>query len=49
MLRKPCIGNCGRMVLIKLGGECRKCRRKRIHTGLKRIRKIERAIKKEGS
>ena len=47
MLRKPCIGNCGRDVLVALGAECRKCRKKRIHAGLKRIKKIEKAQKAE--
>ena len=45
MLRKPCIGNCGREVLVKLGAECRKCRKKRLHAGLKRVKSVERANK----
>lgn len=43
MLREKCIGNCGRLVLVKLGAECRKCRRRRVHAGLKRVKKLERA------
>ena len=48
MLRKPCIGNCGREVLVKLGAECRKCRKKRLHAGLKRVKSVERANKRAG-
>ena len=44
-MRQTCIGNCGRMVLPTLGAECRKCRKKRLHAGLKRIKKLERANK----
>lgn len=42
-LRQTCIGGCGRQVLVKLGAECRKCRRKRILIGKRRIHKIEQA------
>lgn len=35
-----CMGGCGRKVL-RQAGECRKCRRKRIHAGLKVIKKLE--------
>lgn len=38
--RQKCIGGCGREVLKELGGECRKCRRKRLHAGAKRLYKI---------
>lgn len=44
--RDLCIGGCGRSVLSKLGAECRKCRRQRIHAGLKNVRKLERGSKK---
>lgn len=44
-IREKCIGNCGREVLVKLGAECRKCRRKRLHAGLKRIKKVQRESK----
>jgi hypothetical protein len=47
-LRKPCIGKCGRLVMVKLGAECRKCRRRRKHAGLKRIMKLQKAKKAEG-
>lgn len=45
--RKPCIGGCGREVLVVLGGECRKCRRKRIHAGARRIALLARAKKSQ--
>jgi hypothetical protein len=44
--RTPCMWGCGTWVLIKLS-ECRKCRRKRVHAGHKRIRKIERAQQRQ--
>ena len=37
MKRTKCIHECGRLVI---GTECRKCRRKRIHEGMKRIKKV---------
>lgn len=40
--RTSCIGNCGKLVKLP-EQECRKCKRKRMHAGMKRIRKIERA------
>ena len=36
--RTECIGNCGTMVLDR--GECRKCRRVRLHAGLKRVKRM---------
>lgn len=42
-IRQPCIGGCGREVPKRLGGECRKCRRKRIHAGLKRVLRVKRS------
>jgi hypothetical protein len=44
MIRQECMGKCGREVLIVLGAECRKCRRKRQRAGLKRIHKVERPL-----
>jgi len=41
--RKFCIGGCGRLVLIELGAECRKCKRKRKYAELKRIKKAEKS------
>jgi len=38
--REECIGGCGRLVLHGQG-ECRKCRRQRIHSGLKFIMKSQ--------
>ena len=42
MIRRLCIGGCGRLVLKKLGAECRKCRRVRVHAGLKRMLRVKR-------
>lgn len=44
-VRVLCEGGCGTWVLPRLGIECRKCRRKRIHAGLKKIKKLEKAEK----
>lgn len=45
--RKPCTGkNCNRLILVERGVECRKCRRKRIHAGLKKIKKAEKEERK---
>src|SRR5688500_3238436 len=38
--RVECSGGCGALVLRKIG-ECRKCKKKRLHAGLKRIKKLE--------
>jgi len=38
MKRVECLHKCGTMVLIGKG-ECRKCRRARVHAGLKRIKR----------
>lgn len=35
MKQHLCIGNCGRLVDPRNGAECRKCRRARVHKGLK--------------
>lgn len=40
--RMKCIGGCGREVLPKLGAECRKCRRRRVHAGQKRMLRVKR-------
>ena len=40
--RVLCSGGCGRQVLRKLG-ECRKCRRARLHEGAKHIAKVNSA------
>lgn len=45
--RIPCMHGCGRMVLKKLGAECRKCRRKRVHAGLKLIKRHEKDARAE--
>ncbi len=37
-IRIECLGNCGRLVTAEMG-ECRKCKRTRIHAGLKRIKR----------
>lgn len=41
--RVACSGGCGRQVLRKLG-ECRKCRRARLHEGAKHLPKAKVAI-----
>jgi len=41
-MRMLCIGGCGREVVKKLSAECRKCRRARIHAGLKRKLRLAR-------
>jgi len=43
MMRADCNGGCRRLVLVKQGAECRKCRRKRTHAGAKRLFKLRRA------
>lgn len=37
--RAPCLGGCGRSVL-RTQGECSHCRRRRVHKGLKLLRKL---------
>ena len=39
-----CIGGCGRLVLAEKS-ECRKCKKKTLRVGLKRIKKIEKGLK----
>mgnify|MGYP003463914365 FL=1 len=41
--RVKCLGNCGRMVTKEMG-ECRKCRRARIHKGLKFVKKATKGL-----
>ena len=49
MNRKLCIVVvCGRLVSPKFGAECRKCRRKRIHAGLKRLLRVKRGTAPDG-
>jgi hypothetical protein len=43
-MRFPCIGGCGTGVLQR-GTECRKCLRKRLHAGKRRIHILEQAIR----
>lgn len=43
--RAKCIGGCGRDVLIKVGAECRKCRRARVLAGKRRIWKSDRSAR----
>ncbi len=46
--RVPCAGGCGEMVL-KTIGECRKCRRKRILKGRRRLYTLEKQARAEAS
>ena len=47
MNRKLCIGGCGQWILPKKGAECRKCRRMRVHAGLKRQLRVKRGTAPE--
>ena len=40
--RVPCVGSFCDAMILKGQGECRKCRRSRLHDGLKRIKKQDR-------
>lgn len=41
--RVPCSGEGCQAMVLRDQGECRNCRRARVHAGLKRIRRAERA------
>lgn len=45
--RIPCMHGCGRLVIRNLTAECRKCRRKRLHAGLKLVKRHEKEARAE--